>query len=120
MKVYIQKQIRDKILDKSFTVLTERISTISLNNPCDTHSLNLTRGRQPKLRPSMSDSSSRIPDSVWCSPSPTLMLNRTLQKKFREDWNFLMQQWVKKWNEGKYFIDLLLLTDRFYQDDFGD
>ena len=72
--------MRANIDDKTFTVLTERISTISLNNPCDTHSLNLTRGRQPKLRPSMSDSSSRTPDSVRCSPSPTLMLNRTLQK----------------------------------------
>ena len=78
-KVFILKEKNINILERAFTVLTEMISTISLNNPCDTHSLNLTRGRQPKLLPSMSDSSSRTPDSVRCSPSPTLMLNRTLQ-----------------------------------------
>ena len=65
--------------DKKLTVLTETISTINLNKPCDTQSLNLALGRQPKLFPSISENSSLTPDSVKCSPSPTLRLNRTLE-----------------------------------------
>ena len=74
---------------KMLTVFTDMISTMSLNKPCETHSLNLTRGRHPKLLPSISDISSRTPDSVKCSPSPTLMLNRTLLFKVKV-WSFFL------------------------------
>ena len=51
------------------TVLTDIMSTTIRKMPLETQSENLIRGNQPRLRPSTSENSSRIPDSV--PPRPT-------------------------------------------------
>lgn len=122
-KTYSKRAGLKKILqwiesNKKLTVLTETISTINLNKPCETQSLNLALGRQPKLFPSISENSSLTPDSVKCSPSPTLRLNRTL--KYTKSYNIVVLYclvWIKYPNSNMHFMNKL--TDTYGLDDFA-
>ena len=79
------------------TVLTDIMSTTIRKMPLETQSENLIRGNQPRLRPSTSENSSRIPDSV--PPRPTGRYRFQPQHVAIERWCNRGQWWWHRTSE---------------------